>query len=124
LPNKAVISGKDEKDWAEIDGSFLFKFSLYPNDYVELVTARGEKIEGYYRKFNRANMGMGLLLHRGGDDAFKDAIGCRSLSVFKKFQVDYFGCKHEVIKERRGDLAHRLRNKQRTIKLSEEAVTG
>lgn len=40
LPNKAVIQGKDEEDWENMDDNVTFQFSLHQNDLVKLVTKR------------------------------------------------------------------------------------
>ncbi len=43
LPNKACVAHKPKEEWLNIDETFNFKFSLYPNDLIFVKSNRGLK---------------------------------------------------------------------------------
>lgn len=101
LPNRAIAGGKPEAEWPEMDDSYEFKFSLYPNNY--LLMERGENVlEGYYVTTDRAN---GTLTISPPYDkqstSYQKSIGARTLKSLRKFRVDRLGRLHEVKKEKR-----------------------
>jgi len=98
LPNKFVISSKQENDWGEIDDTFSFMFSLYPGDLFELT--RGEKNEMlYYSGANRANASISGLKHDKSKQV--ENLGIKTLDKLDKYVVDMLGKKSLVIKESR-----------------------
>lgn len=94
LPNKAVVQGKDESDWDEIDESYAFKFSLYPNDLIEIVSKKG-KIFGYYAGLNRATGAIDIREHDLSKLKVKNGIhqsvGVKTVLSFQKYQTDPLG---------------------------------
>lgn len=94
LPNKAVIAYADEADWQEMDDSFTFKFSLYPNDLVEVVSKKA-KFFGYYNAFNRATAAIDIKEHdlesTKGKNGIHQGLGVKIVQSFEKYQVDVLG---------------------------------
>lgn len=94
LPNRAVVAYADEEDWDEMDDSFEFKFSLYPNDLVEVVTKK-DKFFGYYSGFNRATGAINIKEHDLSKSKVKngvyEGIGVKTAQSFQKYQVDTLG---------------------------------
>lgn len=62
LPNKAITVKQPESQWIQIDDTFEYRFSLYPNDLVRIKTKKAD-ILGYYKKCNRANGQMLIETH-------------------------------------------------------------
>ncbi len=132
LPNRAIMAGKHESQWPVIDESYQFKFSLYPNDLVEVKKPDGEVIRGYYKGVHSRTAGITLEKHDRGnllpDKNGKptknpwEGIGSKTLSYIKKFQVDCLGRVTEVKKEKRLELQNR-RNKQKKSPQSETGAT-
>ncbi len=93
-PNCAITAHKPESEWLEIDGSYTFRFSLYPFSWVEAVDRKGVVYEGYYRGADRST---GAITYSQEVSRLKtDRFGARLLASFKKFQVDRLGRRHEV----------------------------
>ncbi|MDP9196636.1 MAG: type II CRISPR RNA-guided endonuclease Cas9 [Pseudomonadota bacterium] len=109
LPDRAIVAFKDEKDWLEIDDRD-FLFSLYKNDLVCLKSKK-EEILGYYNGTHRGTGSINLRSHDSdpgfGKDGVREGIGVKTLLVFEKYSVDFFGRKHRIRKEQRLGLAHR-----------------
>ena len=115
LPSRAVIQGKDPKDWKEMkDEDFIY--SLYPND---LIYFSSKKIVGF-KNNNKSSeilgvdMSEGYLYYTGADistasinvdfvdNSFsKHGLGVKTLKEFRKFTIDVLGNIHEVKKEKR-----------------------
>lgn len=107
LPNKAILQGKDEKDWLEVsDKDFLF--SLYRNDLVR-IKSKKEEIIGYYVGTHRGTGNINIRTHDSdpsfGKAGVLEGIGVKTLLAFEKYSVDYFGNKHRIEKEQRLGLA-------------------
>ena len=100
IPNKAVVRGKTDDDWLEMDGTFGFIFSLYPDSFVELVTAKGEVFEGYVRGIDRYGGGIRISKHNRRHDKPKK-VGSITLISLRKFQIDRLGRKSEIAREAR-----------------------
>lgn len=98
LPNKAVVADKPEEEWLEMDESYVFKFSLFPDDLC--FVQKGEKIIfGYYKGTDRSTAAISL---EGHDRSFmKRGIGVKTQDRIKKFQVDPLGRYVEVKSEKR-----------------------
>jgi CRISPR-associated endonuclease Csn1 len=97
-PTQAVQAHVDEAEWPSIDGTFEFTFSLNPMCYLELITSKGEVIEGYYREMNRDDAGITLSAHLSNDSR-SPKTGSRTLRDFRKFTIDRLGRKFEVSRE-------------------------
>ncbi|KLT72224.1 CRISPR-associated protein Csn1 [Neisseria arctica] len=93
LPNKAVIQGKDEKNWDEMDETYTFKFSMYPNDLVEINTGK-QRLFGYYIGLDRATGAISIREHdldnfKGKNGIYR--VGVKTAISFKKYQTDELG---------------------------------
>ncbi|MDO5055286.1 MAG: type II CRISPR RNA-guided endonuclease Cas9 [Pasteurella oralis] len=93
LPNKAIIANKHEDEWEEMDENAVFKFSLFPNDLVELKTKK-ERFFGYYIGLDRANGSISIREHDSAVSKGKDGIyrvGVKLALSFDRYQVDELG---------------------------------
>lgn len=98
-PDKAIAAHKSEEKWARIDATFEFRFSLYPNSYVEVVKGDGEVIEGYFRSTHRGTGKIVISPHNRRKE--EKGAGARTLLEFRKFNIDRLGRMHEVRREKR-----------------------
>ena len=110
LPNKAIVVGKDEKDWLIIDDSYTFKFSMFMDDLIK-ITKGNKAILGYFCGTHRVNASITLEEH----DRVKitEGIGVKGLDKFQKFSVDPLGNITEIKQETRLPLTNIKSNKQR-----------
>jgi CRISPR-associated endonuclease Csn1 len=100
-PNRPIKGGADEANWAPIDASYRFAFSLHPLSFVQVLKTEGDKpIEGYLRSLDRStsaitisNMKSKMLVQKG--------IGLRTVFALRKFQVDRLGRRFEIKSEQR-----------------------
>lgn len=99
-PGRAMTRGKFENAWVQMDGTFDFRFSLYPDSFVELITGNGELIEGYYRSANINTCSLAVSPHNS-HAKLRGSIGVKTLRHFKKFTIDRLGRRHEVRQEKR-----------------------
>lgn len=111
LPNRAVVAHANESDWDEMDESFEFKFSIYPNDLVEIGSRRG-KIFGYYVTLNRATGAIDVKEHDLSKEKVKNGIhqsvGVKTVLSFEKYQVDPLGKEIRLCKtEKRPELKNK-----------------
>ncbi len=93
LPNKAIVGGKGEADWREMDESYRFAFSLYMNDPVRLVKKKGDATEtffGYFKGPNRATCSITIQAH---DSSWtQPSIGvAQNVIAFEKLHIDVLG---------------------------------
>lgn len=112
LPNKAVVSGKDNdriiKDWLEMDSNYEFCFSLFKDDLIEVQKRDMEKPELAYFVSLDASDGRIKVRHHCNDitkinenqkKLFSEAIekevvgrgSIQNLKVFKKYKVSPLG---------------------------------
>lgn len=103
LPNKAVIAYKDEMEWEEMSDDFAFKFSLYPNDLIEVISKKS-RILGYYSAFNRATAAIDIKEHDLSivkvKNGIHNGVGVKVNTTLNKYQIDVLGkiisiCKSE-----------------------------
>ena len=99
-PNRAIVAYKSEEDWTQVDGGFEFKFSLYPDSFVEVIKRDGEVIEGYYRSTHRGTGAINLSRPSLREPVIA-GIGAKTLKSFRKFEIDRLGRKHEIRREQR-----------------------
>ncbi|MFZ3482148.1 type II CRISPR RNA-guided endonuclease Cas9 [Sphingomonas sp. 3-13AW] len=99
-PLRAVVGSKSEEEWALVDATFAFRFSLYPRNFVEIVKPSGEIIEGYFGGLDRSTGAISLFAHNDPKDVFR-SIGAKTLLTMKKYNVDRFGNRSEVKTEAR-----------------------
>ncbi len=108
LPNRAIMQGKDESEWAVMDDKD-FIFSLHKNEYLVIKTKK-EIIEGYYAGTHRGTGNVNIRAHDNdpsfGKDGTKEGIGVKTALSLKKYAVDYFGNKTLINKEVRCGVAH------------------
>ena len=93
LPSRAVVAFKDEVEWTLIDESFVFCFSLYPNDLVR-VTLKNDIQTGYFSGCDRATGAIGIWAHDRNLGVGKDGlirIGVKNALAFEKFDVSVLG---------------------------------
>lgn len=109
LPNKAIVAFKDESDWTLIDESFLFVFSIFPNDYIIIGQKNKPAICGYYSSCNRATGSVDLWAHDRnqtiGKQGLIQSVGVKTATGLEKFNVDVLGNMFPAPKETRSDLA-------------------
>jgi len=108
LPNRAIVGGKDERDWTNIDGTYKWCFSLYPNDLVR-VTTRDTVHFGYYAGCDRSTAAVSLWVHDRDKNIGKDglirSIGVKTAKSVERFHVDVLGRIYRANPEPRRELA-------------------
>ena len=84
-----------------------FVFSLYKDDYVNLVNKQGETWEGYFKQLNAQTGQIYLESHDrsaqytvSGKLSNQKKIASSTLKLIEKYQIDIFGGKHLVKKEK------------------------
>jgi len=100
-PNRAVVAHKAESEWAEVDATYEFLFSLYPGSWIEAIDRSGEVHEGYYRSLDRRTASISFSRHFEFDSKAQLRVGTKTLRSFRKFNVDRLGHRSVVGKERR-----------------------
>lgn len=119
LPNKAIVQGKNKdgtpKEWLEMDENYVFRFSIFKDELVEIKTKKTAKKEskvilGY---FVSAHSGTGAILLKSHDNSegvgFKRSssnnseisLGIQNVEYVKKYQVDALGNRNEIKHESR-----------------------
>lgn len=116
LPNKAIVVNKNEDEWTVIDDSFIFKFSLYPDDLIGYSYNNSSEVEfAYFRSTDRNSAR--IIVVTPDKSAYKkiesDEEGDKkkpwqyrlspksTLSYFAKYQVDPLGNYVQVKQEKR-----------------------
>ena len=108
LPSRAIIGAKDESEWTQIDETFAFHFSIYPNDFVRVIL-KGDVREGYYAGCDRFTAAINLWAHDRnkaiGKDGLIRGVGVKTAMALEKFNVDVLGNIYPAPKEERRGLA-------------------
>ncbi|MDR3162578.1 MAG: type II CRISPR RNA-guided endonuclease Cas9 [Helicobacteraceae bacterium] len=108
LPNRAIVAHKDEEEWDLIDESFVWCFSLYPNDLVKITTKKMVTF-GYYASTHRGTGNMNIWAHDRnqaiGKEGFIEGIGVKTALKLEKFEVDVLGNIYPARPEPRRGLA-------------------
>lgn len=108
LPNLGIVAHKEEDEWTQIDGSFAFCFSMYPNDLIRITQKQGTFI-GYYAGCDRGSGNINLWSHDRkksvGKDGLIRGIGAKTALSIDKFNVDVLGNIYPAPKEERRGLA-------------------
>jgi len=111
IPNKAIDAHKSYDEWTEIDNSFDFLFSLYPNDLVYLEHNKTFKLIDINKK--EKSLVKSFLYYKGIDVSTGNAsfvshdqryfvrIGLKTLKSLEKYTVDILGNQFKVEKEKR-----------------------
>ena len=97
-PNRAIVAYKPEAEWTLINASYEFRFSLYPDAYIELIKRDGELVEGYYRSADRSTGAISLSVHNLREPLIR-GIGAKTLRSFRKYQIDRLGRRFEIERE-------------------------
>ena len=109
LPNKAIISSKDENEWTLIDESFAFLFSLYPNDLIKVQQRDKPPIVGYFAGCHRGTGNLNIWTQDRkksvGKNGQIEGIGVKTALSLEKFQVDVLGNVYPALPEARSGLA-------------------
>jgi CRISPR-associated endonuclease Csn1 len=109
LPNKAIVAFKDEDEWTQIDETFEWCFSLYPNDYVSLTQKGKPNISGYFASCHRGTGAISLWHHDRSKSVSKDGriegLGVKTAIALEKYHVDVMGQLYPCRKEPRRGLA-------------------
>lgn len=94
LPDRAIIAFKDEEDWQLVDDSFNFKFSLHPNDLIEVITKKA-RMFGYFASCHRGTGNINIRIHdldhKIGKNGILEGIGVKTALSFQKYQIDELG---------------------------------
>ncbi|MBI5429653.1 MAG: type II CRISPR RNA-guided endonuclease Cas9 [Nitrosomonadales bacterium] len=109
LPNRAIVQGKDEDEWTQIDDSFQFCFSMHPNDLIRVQQKGKAAILGYYSSCHRGTGNINLWAHdrnqQVGKDGMMEGIGVKTAQSIEKFHVDVLARIYPAPPETRRDLA-------------------
>ena len=89
-PDRAVVANKPESEWAVIDDTYEFQFSLSQNSLIEITTASGEIIKGYFRGLHRRTGAISTAAPET-PRTLRSGIGARTLHGFRKLSVDRLG---------------------------------
>jgi len=89
-PMRAITGGQPEDCWPKLDSSFEFLWSLFPYNYLEIETSKGNLIEGYFRGVDR-NTGAITVSQHENSSVITKGIGARTLKTFNKYTIDRLG---------------------------------
>lgn len=108
LPDRAVVAFKDEDEWTQIDESFDWCFSLYPNDLVQ-IRLKNESFLGYYSGTDRSTGAISIWAHDRNQTVGKDGlirgVGVKTALKVEKLHVDTLGNIYPAPPEKRRGLA-------------------
>ena len=94
VKNRAIVAHKSEEEWDLVDGSFDFRFSLFPGDLVEIEKKDGAYL-GYYKSCHRGDGRLLLDRHdrmpREGDCGTFYVSTRKDVLSMSKYQVDPLG---------------------------------
>ncbi|HEY9097868.1 MAG TPA: type II CRISPR RNA-guided endonuclease Cas9 [Thiobacillus sp.] len=104
LPNRAVAQAKPESEWPEMDESYMFLFSLHPNDWLA-VKLKTSVIEGYFAGLDRSTGAASIWAHDRnqsvGENGLRRSIGIKTALAVEKYHVDLLGNLHRAQVETR-----------------------
>lgn len=108
LPDRSIVAHKEEQEWTVIDGTYVFMFSLHPNDLVR-ITQKNAKFIGYYAGCDRGSGNVNLWAHDRSEASGKEGLirglGVKTAIAFEKFNVDLLGHIYPAPAETRHGLA-------------------
>jgi len=109
LPTRAIVQSKEEDEWTIIDDNFDFRFSLYPNDFIQIRQKGKAPIVGYYASCHRGTGNLNIWAHdrnqKIGKDGQIEGIGVKTALGLDKFHVDTLGNIYPAPEETRRGLA-------------------
>lgn len=93
LPNRAIVGGKGEDKWREMDDSYRFVFSLCISDLVRLVKRKGDGTETFFGYFKGTSRSTGSITIQAHDSSWtQPSIGvAQNVIAFEKLHVDVLG---------------------------------
>jgi len=104
LPDKAIVQGRPESQWREMDESYRFLFSLHLNDPIRLVRRSGgteTAIGGYFRGADRSSGCIGIEAHDSSWLRRGQGVA-QGIVAFEKYTIDPLGRSiHRVRQEKR-----------------------
>jgi len=108
LPNRAVVQGKPEAEWPEMDENHVFMFSLHPNDWVCLRYKNSPNREGYFSGLDRATGNIDIWLHDRNQSLAEKGLlrgnGIKTVLAVEKCHADVLGNLYRVHHESRQPL--------------------
>ena len=108
LPNRAIVAFKDEEEWTLIDDSFDWKFSVHPNDLIQIKLKNAVYL-GYFASCHRGTGAFNIWSHdrnkKTGKDGAIEGIGIKTALALDKFHVDVLGNIYPAPPEQRRGLA-------------------
>lgn len=99
-PSQAIQAHTNEADWPEMDHGYEYLWPLFPMKYLEIETAKGELIQGYYRGLDRGSGNIEVSAHQDSNEKVR-GIGARTLKMLNNYSVDRLGKLHPVEREKR-----------------------
>lgn len=105
-PNRAIVANKDEHEWNQIDDTFTFEFSLWPNSRFEIKKKpstqkpAGEHIIGLYIGINR-NTGAFMFADPNDKQTHAQLTAKTGTLLFRKIETDRLGREFIVKSEKR-----------------------
>jgi CRISPR-associated endonuclease Csn1 len=104
LPNRVCLPKKDESEWDVIDDTYIFCFSLFPDDLISIGHGKNEFF-CYYSSFDRGANTIRFRYYRNGILQDKcNRIGIRNLKFIHKYSVNILGNMKRIEKEKRSEL--------------------
>lgn len=105
-PMRYIKANKPESEWAEVDDSFQFEFSLWRNSRFRVLerpkrgNPTGKIVEGNYSTMDR---GTAKIMYNLADDHGADSLGVSPVTSlkFEKLYVDRLGRVYPIPKEKR-----------------------
>lgn len=96
IPKKAAVAAKSEKDWIYMDESYVFKFSLYKNDLIEI--KYGDKKKGCFGYYDSFDIGTSALTIEEHDSSKQyRGVGIKQgVTMLNKYEVTVLGKFHKV----------------------------
>ena len=108
LPMRAIVQGRDEANWTEIDDTFEWRFSLHPNDLIR-VALKDAIHTGYFAGCDRSTGAISLWTHDRnalkGKEGLIRSIGVKTALAFDRFDVDILGTVYPASTRPRSGLA-------------------
>ncbi|EJO5347324.1 type II CRISPR RNA-guided endonuclease Cas9 [Clostridium botulinum] len=95
IPKKAALPKKSEEQWPIMDDSYMFKFSIYKNDLIEIRYKKKSGYFGYYDGFDINSAGLTIEKH-DNSERYR-GIGIKSgVLEFNKYEIDVLGNYYKV----------------------------
>jgi CRISPR-associated endonuclease Csn1 len=97
-PDRPALIHKPDSKWESLDESFIFRFSIFSNSLIEVISSKGEIMMGYFRGFDV--WGGSINIGRPENPRkFVGRPGARTLLGFRKLSVNQLGRVSEIERE-------------------------